>query len=152
MLSRRHQSGPTHRSLSHQNRQTLQTHVEWRTELTRAKSWSKPTSVTECINRVDSSRSLGATLCKDGGGTIDSYVMIVSVTATMTRLDRIRRSSTIRYRLYKSIVVPILMLEVRWREYPSHTCLRRLLQRGDTTPMTGNRMIEKYSDRKKKDN
>lgn len=65
------------------------------------------------LEEVDSFKYLGATLSKDGSCTAEVRIRISTATSAMARLDRIWRSNSIsftnKYRLYKSLVVSILL-------------------------------------------
>ena len=65
------------------------------------------------LEEVCSFKYLGATLSRDGSCTAEIRIRIGTATSAMARLDRIWRSNSInfttKYRLYKSLVVSILL-------------------------------------------
>ena len=106
---------------------------------------SKPTSATVTMNgvqleEVTSFKYLGATLSKDGTCTEEIRIRIATATAAMARLNRVWRSNisfTSKYKLYRVLVVSILLYgcetwtlladsERRIQAFETK-CLRRLL-------------------------
>ena len=95
----------------------------------------------EKLEEVSKFKYLGATLSKDGTSTAEVRIRIATATSAMARLSRLWTSSAIsfstKYRLYKSLVVSILLYgcetwtlladtERRIQAF-EHKCLRRLL-------------------------
>ena len=94
------------------------------------------------LEEVDTFKYLGATLSKDGGSTKEIKTRIALATAAMARLSRIWRGKTIsfstKFRLYKSLVVSILLYgceswtlladtEKRLQAF-ENKCMRKMLQ------------------------
>ena len=95
------------------------------------------------IADVDEFTDLGATVCKEGGGMKDLKNRLSKARSAFVRLNRIWRSKTIlrktiKLRLYKTLVVPVLLYgcetwimnngDDRGVEVFYNKCLRRILQ------------------------
>ena len=95
------------------------------------------------IADVDEFSDLGATVCKEGGGMKDLKNRLSKARSAFVRLNRIWRSKTIlrktiKLRLYKTLVVPVLLYgcetwimnkgDDRGVEVFYNKCLRRILQ------------------------
>ena len=95
------------------------------------------------IADVDEFTDLGAIVCKEGGGMKDLKNRLSKARSAFVRLNRIWRSKTIlrktiKLRLYKTLVVPVLLYECetwimnkgddRGVEVFYNKCLRRILQ------------------------
>ena len=94
------------------------------------------------IADVDEFTDLGATVCKEGGGMKDLKNRLSKARSAFVRLNRIWRSKTIlrktiKLRLYKTLVVPVLLYgcetwimnkgDDRGVEVFYNKCLRRIL-------------------------
>ena len=95
------------------------------------------------IADVDEFTDLGATVCKEGGGMKDLKNRLSKARSAFVRLNRIWRSKTIlrktiKLRLYKTLVVPVLLYgcetwimnkgDDRGVKVFYNKCLRRILQ------------------------
>ena len=95
------------------------------------------------IADVDEFTDLGATVCKEGGGMKDLKNRLSKARSAFVRLNRIWCSKTIlrktiKLRLYKTLVVPVLLYgcetwimnkgDDRGVEVFYNKCLRRILQ------------------------
>lgn len=91
-------------------------HMEWRPAQKRAKLWSMAAAKLKNgvqLEDIGSFKYLEANLSKNGSSTPDVRTWITTPKAAMARRDWIWHSHKIRlttkYKLYKSLVVPILL-------------------------------------------